>query len=139
MHSVLCLMLLLGSVETSPIAAPAAKPAPLPPIMDVAVKPNAQAFKDANRKAPIVIKSDKELAAYFDKKQAKVVAKQVDFNRQIVLVFAWRGSGQDRLTFGVNESFPEQIEFNIKPGRTRDLRPHTHVYVLRSNVRWSVR
>ena len=35
--------------------------------------------------------------------------------------------------------FPEQVFFTYTPGRTRDLRPHVHVYALRSNVRWSVK
>jgi hypothetical protein len=38
----------------------------------------------------------------------------------------------------VKESFPEQIMFSYKPGRTRDLRPHLKVYVLQSNVKWAV-
>ena len=37
-------------------------------------------------------------------------------DKQIVLVFAWRGSGQDRLTYNVLESFPEQIAFKFTPG-----------------------
>jgi len=64
--------------------------------------------------------------------------EKVEFDEQVVLVFAWRGSGQDKLTYEVAESFPEQITFNIKPGRTKDLRPHIHIFALRSNVKWSV-
>jgi hypothetical protein len=28
--------------------------------------------------------------------------------------------------------------FSCKPGRTRDLRPHVKVYVLRSNAKWAI-
>jgi len=65
--------------------------------------------------------------------------EQVDFEKQIVLVFAWRGSGQDQMDFTVAESYPEQVRFRYKPGRTRDLRPHVYVYALRSNVTWSTK
>jgi hypothetical protein len=51
-----------------------------------------------------------------------------------VLVFAWRGSGQDKLEVDVMESYPEQLRFVYTPGRTRDLRPHVAVFVVRSDV-----
>ena len=65
--------------------------------------------------------------------------KQVDFAKQFVLLFAWRGSGQDRLDAAVAESYPEQIFFSYAPGRTRDLQEHVRVFALRSNVKWSVK
>lgn len=65
--------------------------------------------------------------------------KEVDFARQIVLLFAWLGSGQGNLTFTVAESYPEQVSFTYKTGLTRDLRTHGCVYALRSNVQWSVK
>jgi hypothetical protein len=64
------------------------------------------------------------------------MSKKVDFTRQVVLAFAWRGSGRDKLTSTIAESFPEQIFFKFRPGRTRDLRSHIHIYALRSNVTW---
>ena len=63
----------------------------------------------------------------------------VDFSQQCLLVFAWRGSGQDKLDYSVAESFPEQVAFAYQPGRTRDLRPHVKVFAVRANVNWSVR
>jgi hypothetical protein len=50
-------------------------------------------------------------------------------------VFAWRGSGQDKMTYTIAESFPEQITFKILPGRTRDLRSHLKIYASRKNVK----
>ena len=67
----------------------------------------------------------------------RLIQKQVDFQQQVLLVFAWKGSGQDRLEFAVAESFPEQIFFSLKPGKTFDLREHVHLYAVRSNVKWS--
>ncbi|KPK50543.1 MAG: hypothetical protein AMK72_01970 [Planctomycetes bacterium SM23_25] len=109
----------------------------VPPIQAIkGVKPKPSVFRAAGRSQPLVIRSEKEAAEHFAHADVAALKKVVDFNRQIVLVFAWRGSGQDRLTYGVAESYPEQIFFTFRPGRTRDLRPHVRMYALRSNVTW---
>ena len=86
-------------------------------------------------KQPILIKDEKTASRYFDKDALKKL-KGVDFEEQHILVFAWSGSGQDKIKYVVAESFPEQITFRIERGRTRDLRKHARVFVIRSNVRW---
>lgn len=103
-----------------------------------------QAVKDAAPKAealtfgkePTVFKTEAEAAKAFGDDALASLKKQVDFKNQIVLVFAWKGSGQDKLDCTVAESFPEQITFKLTPGRTRDLRSHVLVFALRSNVKW---
>ena len=116
----------------------AADPA-VPPIRAIeGVAPQASVFKSAAWDKPIVIRSEADAAPHFGDEALAALRKQVDFAQQIVLVFAWRGSGQDRLDYAVMESYPEQVAFRLKPGRTRDLRPHVHVYALRANVAWSV-
>ncbi len=110
---------------------------PIIPIKNAKPKPNI--FKATARNKPLKITSGKEAAKFFSKKSLAVLHKKVDFKKQFLLVFAWKGSGQDRLVYDVAESFPEQITFHIKPGRTRDLRPHTYVFALRSNVKWRVK
>ncbi len=109
----------------------------LPPIKAVKdAKPQASAFDAASRDKPLVIRSEDDAAKHFSEDDLAMLKNQVDFDKQFVLVFAWKGSGQDRLDYEVLESFPEQIVFKYKPGLTRDLRPHVHTYVLRSNVKW---
>ena len=98
--------------------------------------PNAGIFKNATRNKPLVLRSIADAAMHFDKQELVQLRQSVDFKKQIVIVFAWKGSGQDRLTFDVLESFPEQVRFNYQPGRTKDLRPHVYVFALRSNVVW---
>ena len=93
----------------------------------------------ASAQQPIVLKSEDDAAKYFGKDALETLGKDVDFKKQFVLVFAWQGSGGDKLSFAVAESFPEQIFFSLQPGLTRDLRTHTHVYALRSNVKWSAK
>ena len=108
------------------------------PIVAIQVTPESSVFKGSAWDKPIVIKSSQDAARHFSKDSLKTLETAVDFDKQFVLVFAWRGSGGDKLSYSVAESFPEQVRFSLKRGRTRDLRPHTKVYALRSNVRCSV-
>jgi hypothetical protein len=112
----------------------------VPPIVAIeGAQPKPTVFDAAKRDAPLVIRSKDKAANYFAEDALAALSKQVDFEQQFVLIFAWRGSGQDRLSYAVAESFPEQILFTLTPGRTRDLRPHVYVYALRSNVKWTLR
>lgn len=129
--------LILGTLTSLTMAA--APDPSIVPIKELKVKPEASAFKAGGRNKPITIKSQKDAKKHFSEESLKALAKAVDFKQQVVLVFAWRGSGQDKLSYDVAESFPEQVQFKLTPGRTRDLRPHLHVYALRSNVKWSVK
>ena len=109
------------------------------PIESIKLKPESSIFKNSNFNKPIVVKSKEEAAEHFGKKTIAALVKAVDFKKQFVLIFAWRGSGGDQLNYTVAESFPEQITFSRQFGRTRDLRPHAKVFALRSNVKWSVK
>jgi hypothetical protein len=109
------------------------------PIVELKVTPEKSVFKNPAWHKPIVIKSQDEAARHFGKDALEVIAKKVDFQKQIVLVFAWQGSGGDKLVYKVLESFPEQIPFSLRPGVTDDLRSHSRVFALRSNVKWSVK
>ena len=109
------------------------------PTESIKVKPESSIFKNSTLNKPIVVKSKEDAAKHFSKEAVATLVKAVDFKKQIVLVFAWRGSGGDQLNYTVAESFPEQITFSRQFGRTRDLRPHSKVFALRSNVKWSVK
>lgn len=132
LHPLVWLMPLLAC------ALAAADPNPkIPPIKIVKrIKPKSTIFRAASRKKPVVIRTEQELTAHFSAEQAAKLKKQVNFKQQFVLIFAWRGSGQDKFRYELLESFPEQVLFKYKAGRSRDLRPHIYIYVLRSNVKW---
>jgi len=108
-------------------------------IVEIKVTPEKGVFKDSAWNKPIVIKSEDDAAKHFGKEALDTISKKVDFKKQIVLVFAWQGSGGDKLQYQILESFPEQIPFSLEPGLTRDLRQHSRVFAVRSNVRWSVK
>ena len=107
------------------------------PIVKIDIAPNRDIFGAASRTEPLQLESAEAAAEHFGEEELAALNEQVDWDNQIVLIFAWRGSGQDRLTYEILESFPEQVPFQYHPGRTRDLRPHVYVYILRSNVRWT--
>ncbi len=120
---------LMGSVQAA-----------LPPIQTIKkVNPTNKVFKVSGPKKPILVKSAEAAANYFDKDALATLKKKVDFSKQFVLIFAWRGSGQDKIQVAVAESFPEQIFFSYKRGFTKDLRTHVHIYALRANVKWRLR
>ncbi len=109
------------------------------PIVELKVTPEKAAFEGSAWNKPIVIKSQDDAAKHFGKEALEAIAKKVDFKKQIVLVFAWQGSGGDKLEYSILESFPEQVPFSLRPGVTDDLRTHSRVFALRSNVKWSVK
>src|SRR5262245_25217629 len=109
------------------------------PIVEIKVTPEKSVFKNSAWNKPIVVTSQDEAAKHFGKGALKTIAQKVDFKKQIVLVFAWQGSGGDKLAYKILESFPEQIPFSLRPGTTDDIRSHSRVFALRSNVRWSVK
>ena len=123
---------------TQPATSPATAPAPA--IKELtSLTPTEAALKASSATKPLVLKSERDATDYFSKEDLAKLTKQVDFTTQIVLVFAWQGSGQDKLDYSVAESYPEQIRFTYTPGRTRDLRPHTGIYAVRANVTWSAK
>ncbi len=107
------------------------------PIVRLEVKPKNPNFGNWNK--PTLLRSAADAAKVFDKDALAALTKQVDFKKQFVIVFAWRGSGGDKLEFTIAESFPEQIAFSLKPGLTDDIHPHVQVFALRSNVRTSIK
>ena len=102
------------------------------------IRPKESAFVLQAVQTPLVITSSDEAAKYFEGQDIATLKNKVDFAKQEILLFAWRGSGQDRLENVVLESFPEEIRFTYQRGRTRDLRQHFRLYIVRSNVKCSV-
>jgi hypothetical protein len=96
----------------------------------------ASVFDISNWDKPLVIKSEEQARKHFDERNLAALLEQVDFDEQLVLIFAWQGSGQDRLEIAMVQSSPERIQFRYRPGKTRDLRPHVRIFAVRSDVIW---
>lgn len=136
-HLTLCFAALVILLVAAVAGEPDAKLPPIRPLDQP--KPTQAVFKGARWNKPLEITTLEAAAPYFTEKALADLKAKIDFASQKLLIFAWRGSGQDRLTYAVAESYPEQIHFRLRRGRTRDLRPHLYMYILRANVRWSVR
>lgn len=109
------------------------------------ISPQESAYKPGRPMQPVVVRSEKEAAALFNAENVAELKSKVDFAKQMVLVFAWQGSGQDQLAFDVSAILaddvvarPEQVVFSFEGGRTRDLRQHARVYALRSDAKWTM-
>lgn len=111
-------------------------------IQEVTLKYDNASFgklkKVATVAKPLLIEDDATAAKYFSKDEIAKITKKVDFKTQKLVVFAWSGSGGDKLEIMVLESYPEQVRFSLTRGRTRDLRRHLKLYALRKNVTYSV-
>jgi hypothetical protein len=68
---------------------------------------------------------------------AEEIKKQIDFEKQKLLVFAWSGSGGDRITASIGaDSDGKSIVFaEYLPGKTRDLRQHVKLYAVPKDLK----
>jgi hypothetical protein len=87
------------------------------------------------RAKPKTFETAEQLADVFGDAAAKRISEQVDFDDQFLLLFRWAGSGQDKLSFRINEQGETaKVVFKFRPGLTRDLRPHAYLYCIRKGV-----
>lgn len=131
-------VLVLLSLSVAPAADEKKKPEPF-----VAIERDAKDdFGKIAGKAtePLVITSDKELEkAIADETTRTRIAKLVDFKTQKLLIFAWQGSGQDKLSVAILESEPVRLAFTVERGRTKDLRSHVKLYAIGSTLKYTVK
>lgn len=81
---------------------------------------------------PTEIKTAEDLAkSPVLKDAADDVKKSVDFSKEKLVLFAWAGSGGDKLAPELKgEDKKVTAEFVLTRGLTRDLRQHVHIYVV---------
>lgn len=110
-----------------------------PPIKELAgLTLVPRVFEAASLERPLVLRRRRDATRFLPAESLAKLAEMVDFRQQYLVIFAWQGSSRDKLEYSVLESFPEQIVFVRQRGRTRDLKRHTRVFALRSNVNWRV-
>ncbi len=78
--------------------------------------------------SPIVLTSMEEALKHLTRASMEKI--NVDFNKQQVVIFAWQGSGQDRLMGLPYGGKGAMATFHYAPGRSRDLCTHTAIYAL---------
>ena len=81
-------------------------------------------------KAPIVLKSMEDALKHLTRDSMEKI--EVDFDKSQLAIFAWQGSGQDRLGghFSVNKAKANIANMHYTPGRTKDLRTHSVIYTM---------
>ena len=95
-----------------------------------------EAKKGAKPGEPSKVTSKDELAkAVEDKDTMDAIAKAVDFDKEYVLIFAWSGSGGDKLSAAGEK---DAAVFTLARGRTKDLRMHAHVFAVAKDAKWSM-
>jgi hypothetical protein len=111
-----------------------------PAVREIDVKGLGGADANGSVEKPTKITTVEELAkAIPDKVLQATIAKQVDFAKEHLLLFGWSGSGQDKLSFSVEKDNKGQVViFSYAPGKTRDLRPHVHLYAIPKDAGWRV-
>jgi len=91
------------------------------------------------RTKPTVIEDHKALVDVFGSEDAKKVSGRVNFDQQVLVLFQWAGSGQDKLSYSVqDQDNGTKVVFKFRPGRTRDLRPHSNLYAISKGVAWEI-
>lgn len=98
------------------------------PTKDLKVKPP----RGGKATEPTVITSADELAKCpVCGGEAEAIGKQVDFDKEKLLVFAWSGSGQDKVAVtGETKDGKTTVTPTFTAGRTRDFRPHVKLFVV---------
>ena len=68
------------------------------------------------------------------------LAKEVNFEKEQLLFFAWTGSGQDKLTFQIVNCAKQRnpVTFQYQRGTTQDRRSHFRLVVVPKYSPWSV-
>ena len=98
--------------------------------MNVNVMGTANVFK------PNEIKTLEELEKIFQTKaDAEAIGKEIDFAKQKLVLFAWSGSGGDKLSYTADK---DEVAFALKRGLTRDLRQHRLLFAMPKDAKFKV-
>lgn len=101
--------------------------------------PRATRLPGFRRMKPTLIENRATLTKVFGDAEAEKIRKRVDLAEQVLMFFQWAGSGQDKLAHAVQKQDDKtKVVFTFRPGRTRDLRPHAHLFSIRKSVAWEI-
>jgi hypothetical protein len=127
----------LAFLLIAPLLLAADKP---PPIKEISIKERPDVPK-ASADKPVVITTEDQLKDTFkDEDVRDQIKKNVDFKNEQLLVFAWKGSGGDKIKFTVDETRAGfNVNFTFKQGQTDDLRSHLQMFVLPKDATWKVK
>lgn len=89
---------------------------------------------------PYPVTADDDLKKFIsDAPTRKKVLDAVDFKTHVLLVFAWQGSGGDRIAAAIAEDAPENVRFILKAGATDDVRQNIQLFAVPKEMRWTAK
>jgi hypothetical protein len=96
---------------------------------DVGARPKAIEIKSADELA--------KAAVFADDAGRDAIKKQVNFEKEKLVVFAWSGSGGDKIASALSKD-GKSATFSYTAGFTDDLRRHQHVFAVPKDARVEV-
>jgi hypothetical protein len=118
------------------VVAVAADQKPVSVVRELTVK-SASGIEGGNATMPTKITTAEELKKAVGE-SADAVAKDVNFEKEYLLVFKWRGSGQDALAASTEAGDKSTAVFAYTRGRTKDLREHFKVFAVAKGTEWKM-
>ena len=115
--ALICLMM--------PLSLPAGEPGK---VRELDTKTLKIDFAKGRITAPKVITTAEELDKAIP--DAEAIKKQVDFGKEKLVLFAWGGSGGDRLSVKLDTEGKVSAVLTYRLGLTRDFRRHVHLYAI---------
>ena len=96
-----------------------------PPKMGRATEPTTVKTAEELKKNPVVGAA------------AETITKQIDFEKQSLLVFAWAGSGRDTITASIGADSDKKpiVYVEYIRGKTRDLRQHVRLFAVPKDLK----
>jgi len=126
----LATMLLFLAAPTMAASTPVS-PEDKPAVREIKAENINSVGRPGRMPAPRKFTTAAEFEKAFSGDGVKEVLKAVDFAKEYIVVFTWGGSGQDRIEYSTEKN---EVTFKYTPGRTRDLRGHTKIFVLPSKA-----
>jgi hypothetical protein len=110
----------------------------VPAVREIDLKGYSSDRPGGDVQKPVIITTAEELARAFPNREwQQRVGKQADFAREKLLLFAWSGSGTDRLTAtaGKGKDGPV-IVFHYTAGLTDDVKAHFRLFAVPMAATW---
>src|SRR5262249_22787773 len=61
---------------------------------------------------------------------------ETNFAAEYLLLFAWQGSGEDKLSYRLERGNEPAVVFTFVGGATKDLKTHVRLYAIPKNASW---
>lgn len=88
--------------------------------------------------AAIPMESFEDAAKYLNRASIESLDGKIDFQKDKLLLFAWKGSESDNFYVSPLISRPPEAKFTYNPGQDEKLKTHVKIFALQKDAKWSV-